>query len=225
MRDVYLPMRYNHCEPINSVYDPKQPTGAIEMLSIWGSILLKRKNPKYLVNIKTGGRETKRWCFHMSKEYYRGEKQCNEFIELLKQLFECFSPIYAVVSLESDHIEKHSVFEPETGQALGTRGYKWFSGEGLPGVYWLSIFGEPLVEYFGEEKLLNLEAVNSFNLTNKCIAVQAYSVPNENDREWRRSREQAIAKQLGEEYFFDNRYYSKLKLPRRRKLIPGIKFN
>lgn len=221
----YEPMKFNHREPIKNLYDAKHPEAAINMLSMWGSIFLKRVKPTYLIHVKSGGSEVKRWSFDMAKDYYMNKEQCASFIELLKRLFEKFTPIYVIVSLEEDRQQKHKITDPITGSDLGDRGTRWVLGEGLPGIYWFNIFGPALVEHFGREKLLNIQGVNSFCFGEKCVAVQAYSLPSENDSNWRRSCEDKIVKELGADYFFDNKYYSSVKRPRRRKSIAGVDFN
>ena len=160
----------------------------------------------------------------MGSAFYNSDVKCRELMEFFGRLYKRFPPMFAMAALEDDHRAKHSVTEPKTGRDLGTRGSKWRSGMGIPGIYWFNVFGQELVEHFGRESLLRLDSTSAFAITDKCIALQAYSSPTEKDSGWRRACEAGIVASLGPEYFFDNEYHSSVKRPRRRKAIPGLEF-
>jgi hypothetical protein len=218
----FVPQSFNYYEPIKEPYDPHLLDKPIDMLTTWGSILLKRVAPGYLMSLNSGHPQHNRWMFQFQEPFYKDSAHCQALIKFIQNLCKLFSPLYAIATLEKDHNAKHCIYDSETGRSQGLRGAILSPGEGLPGIYWLNVFGSTLVEFFGREKLLHLQEVEVFEAGSNCIAIQVYTSPMEADAQWRREKEQKIVEALGSEYFFDIVYYAKTKRPRRRTLIPGI---
>lgn len=73
----------------------------------------------------------------------------------------------------------------------------------LPGFYWLTIFGKDLVNFFGEERLLNIPKIKAVTLDSGQIALLMKQPLMPDDMQNRFSDARSISEKIGENYFFN----------------------
>jgi hypothetical protein len=75
--------------------------------------------------------------------------------------------------------------------------------ECLPGVYWLTLFGAPLVKHFGRKKLEGLPAHHVLDFGDNGLGLMLSETPFDPGPSERLRRDQEIISKLGSQYFFD----------------------
>src|SRR5215203_3191457 len=160
-KSIFTPSRFGDYETAREKFDAKDLEFPVELLSgapeyRSGEIFLKSEKPKSLMWIRWSVSGISEWYFEIDDKYFKKPEQVPAFIEFLAKLCETFPVVFGGAAPEEDWEAKHWLTEEdeegETSQKLG------LSLEScLPGIYWITIFGEELIKHFGKKKLEQLD--------------------------------------------------------------------
>jgi hypothetical protein len=219
----FQPDKCNTDEPIRELFNPYDLTEPIRWLSQVGSqLMLKRLRPlKYLVQIENKRRGVY-WITDKGKtEIIRGRPDplfltyisfwINGSILRMKPI-EFIRRFLIDICAISDSDFGYVGMEDDVDRKNLLRGhdkmgdFQQFVGNnpeyGIPGIYWINIFGKTYVDWFGRDKFLGLECYYKEELESGGFLIQCSENPNYYDTE-----EGVIAKNiinhLGPDAFFD----------------------
>ncbi len=87
----------------------------------------------------------------MSCKFFRTKNSVEKFIQFVVAIARRVSVVYGWAAPQDDWKAKHWLIEGTSESKVGTT-----LEEGLPGVYWMTIFGPQLVQHFGRARLEGL---------------------------------------------------------------------
>jgi hypothetical protein len=221
--DDFVPTKFSAHEPIQGDFDPHDISQPATLLSETSHhLLLKKNKPQWQAYIYWLRKRQRPWfwTFDFGKEWTKGDRP-KQIADFLESLCTDFQPVFAVGGLSADWFDKHDVMNPKTGEFKESAGAGFSPGTGLPGIFWFNFFGKELVEFFGRDKLLEINDEATFYPISDCICFLPYKTPDHQNPSWRRTCEEKVIEMLGKEYFFDLLNAAKKK-PRRRKSIPYV---
>lgn len=222
---TFTPSWFDNKEPIRKEYTKDDLSEPIKLLSghpkyLGGGLLLKGSNYKYkaLFNWNMEGIST--WHIYLSKAYFKSPTRIEEFLHFISQLNQLGSNgasplIYGAAAPKEEWSTKHWLVKRRPGGRKSRKKAGLELKESLPGIYWFTIFGEELVEFFGREKIESLPVSHVFDLGQNGIGVLRRDFPftPENDL----CHDHEIMARLGSQYFFDIN-----DLEKQIEAIPGI---
>ncbi len=120
--------------------------------------------------------------------------------------------LFAVSSVfvcdSEEFVEKNVIdawFDEKLGRRRGGRVYGTNLFEGLPGIYWVNLFGPAYLHFFGQEKLRTLGAEMVQEAGPDCLLIRTSDSPFDwNSAETVRTQADVVEK-LGKGAFFDLR--------------------
>jgi hypothetical protein len=149
----YAPHKYNTYEPIRTVYDKENIDEALEM---WGDsmFLWKRTKPKVDGIAGMGySRAHDGIDLDLSPKAFK----YSEVLDLLREMEGSFginiAYIHASTPAEIEDLDHYATHVSDFSQGLTTHQLR----EGLPGLCWTTLFGEPYKQLFGD-RLSNVPA-------------------------------------------------------------------
>jgi hypothetical protein len=163
-----------------------------------GAILLKGARYRFLAVIAWNQDGVVPWDFYLSCKFFRTKDSVEKFIQFVVAISKRFPVIYGWAAPQDDWKAKHWLIEGTSESKLGTT-----LEEGLPGMYWITIFGPQLVEHFGRARLEGLPVSRIIDLGAAGLLVQVREMPSEPELAERLREDRKIAEALGGEYFFD----------------------
>ncbi|HEX9988124.1 MAG TPA: hypothetical protein VGE45_06545 [Chloroflexia bacterium] len=219
---TFTPAYFDMQEPVKKRYTPDDLSEPIGLLSgqpehDGGGLLLKGAKPKFLALVKWRRSEVASWHFYLSDDYFDNAKRREEFTRFVTQLCQAFSVLYGGGATQEDWDAKHwlKIQRPSGGYSRRKMGLE--VDECLPGVYWLTLFGAPLVKHFGRKKLESLPTHQVLDFGDNGLGLILSETPSEPGLSERLQRDQEIISKLGSQYFFD------MNNPQARcEAIPGV---
>lgn len=193
----FKPARFGQTERVKGVYDAAKPDEAIDMLAR-GGIMLKAKKYRFLAWFRSQSGEFSTWHMWLSEKFFERAARVDEFVAFIAKLCERFPILFGGACPQEDWDAKHMLQEGYTTSRLGDA-----LGKCVPGVYWMTVFGPPLVEHFGREKIEGLPAQRVLDLGPGGLGIVLRESPYEPERPERLKQDAGIARLLGEDYFFD----------------------
>lgn len=153
----YAPERYGGYEPIRTPFDPADIDAAV---SEWDfSFLVSRRKPKMRGSVFMGnGRGTRHGWIHVACEYKP---------ELFPQLRQFFMKVST--GFEAEFAFMHmSTRKLDLSISITTHQLR----QGIPDLYWLTLFGKPYVRLFGSERILSSPNAVVEELTHDLFTIQ-----------------------------------------------------
>jgi hypothetical protein len=202
---TFKPSRFGASEPAKRVYDPKKRSAALKLLSgapdfEGGGVMLKGSKFKFLAWItwQAAPEAVSTWHMWLDEKFFQKDERVEEFFEFVEKLCARFAILFGGACPEEDWDAKHWVNVKgalaKTGAALDRC---------LPGVYWLTAFGAPLVEHFGREKFEGLPVRRVLDFGANGLGLVLRESPYEPGKAERLRHDSEVAKLLGADYFFD----------------------
>ncbi len=212
---LFLPARFDKCEPLRKEFDPNNLDEPIEMLcgprKTGGHIDLR--SPKFRFLLDLGWADTNRmdrWAIYGSVKLFERQERTERLVEFVARLAEFANCQFGSVGLEEDWSAKNWIVTKEidknTGKEIGTSETKYgLSLEtGLLGVHWITILGSMLVEHFGGlDRMQQLDVFRCRPLATGGVLLQLRQSPTELAQPERLAHDRRIVDALGYEYFFD----------------------
>lgn len=158
----------------------------------------------FIATFAASGQGLAHWYFswRLSTMDVKGTARwCAWIAELCSQL----PPLFALGCQDEEYRRKHDrvVDMPNGGRVTSSEGVSTAEFyRVLPGVYWLTVFGEELVKHFGREALDRLDA-QKLDVGSDQMALRLSDTPCEPALEIRIAKEQELVRKLGASYFFD----------------------
>lgn len=126
-----------------------------------------------------------------------------EFLRcFLTEMFRTSEADYGFLTTESDHKAKNFLVQRDSEGTV-----EKFVGDdpekGLPGLYWLNVFGRVYVDWFGRERIKQVPATLIQENPEGSVLLQFGDMPADSETPEVRRRQQAAIGILGEEAFFD----------------------
>jgi hypothetical protein len=185
-----------------------------------GQVEIRSSDPSLILIIKADedvvaeAGSTKSWANSISVQVRRGRVETEEssawlrhfMIEVARQA----APAYGRALLADEFQHKNLVDNAGHSVALGVD-----FANGLPSLYWLSIFGSPYIELLGRQKILTSPAP-FVEEVGEAVVIALGESPFEWNTDEYRSREEAVLAHIGHEYFFSK------DAPERRLLAPAL---
>jgi hypothetical protein len=208
----FKPARFGQTERVKGVYDAEKPDEAIDMLARGGGIMLKAKKYRFLLWIMSEPREVSTWHMWVSEKFFDSPKRVEEFVAFIAKFCERFPVLFGSACPKEDWDAKHVLQEGYSTSWAGAS-----LDRCVPGVYWMTVFGPPLVEHFGRGKFEGLPVRRVLDLGAGGLGIVLRETPYEPEKSERLKHDAEIASLLGEEYFFD------LTRPKKEcKPVPGV---
>jgi hypothetical protein len=200
--------RFDAREPVRQVYQPHEIQEPVRLLSgapehRWGQLFLKGSKHKFLAWFRWSETvELAEWHLFMDDAYFRQQKRVDEFANFLGALCEEFPVVFGGAAPEADWEAKHwtMVELPAGGRSRKKLGLNLDAC--LPGVYWLTVLGRDLVDYFGGQQLQQLPVHRLSALGANGMLLMLRPLPDVPELSERLRHDSEIMSALGDEYFF-----------------------
>jgi hypothetical protein len=205
---TFAPAYYDRQEPVKKPYTSDDLSEPIRLLSGQpkhnsGGLLLKGSKHEFLAVVKWSRSEVVSWQFYLSDKYFDNAKRRDEFTHFVTQLCQAFPILYGGGAAKEDWDAKHWLKVQRPGGGYSRRKMGLEIEECLPGVYWLTLFGKPLVKHFGRKKLESLPAHQVLDFGDNGLGLMLSESPSDPGLSERLQRDQEIISKLGSQYFFD----------------------
>lgn len=204
---TFKPSHFGASEPVKRAYDPSKRSAPIKLLSgapdfEGGGVMLKSAKFKFLawVTWEAAPDAVSTWHLWLSEKFFERAERVEEFLGFITKLCGRFPVLFGGACPEEDWDAKHWVNIKGTGSLIKTGAAL---DKCLPGIYWLTIFGPQLVEHFGREKVEGLPVQRVLDFDSGGLGLVLRDSPYAPAKPERLRQDDEIAKQLGEEYFFD----------------------
>lgn len=208
MDKLFVPTRFDTKEPVRKVYQKHDLSEPIKTLSgypehLYGDIFIKGDKFKFLARFNWSKSIISTWQIYLAEVFFSQPSHTEKFIQFITELCTHFNIIYGGASPDEDWDAKHWLISelPDGGsyhKKLGLSLEKC-----LPGIYWLTIFGKELVEFFGREKIHSLPFYRVTDLDNGGILIVLREKPFDSSLSERLRHDSEVMEFLGYEYFFD----------------------
>lgn len=150
------------------------------------------------------------WCIWMDRAFER-QRPLSELVDFTETLFEVSQGDYGFLALEDDYESKNLLRTQRSTMFVGTDPER-----GIPGIYWVNLFGPSYVKWLREERLVSIPSIQLRHLDNGGILFRAYENPSDYSNEIGVQCVIETKKRLGSDRFFD------IKEPNRSCLVPDF---
>ena len=213
-RAPFAAQKFGDVQRMKLAFSQEDESRAYHMLEL-GVLLVRGKGLAYFVEDNSS---IDRLMFQMEPGSM-GDRSRKQWLSWFVDLFDCLSVVFAFGCLESEFDEKHRVrFQgPDGTWRSEKRGFRPADFRTcLPGVYWLNYYGREIGEHLGKRIAAN-ENLDVTDLSgNRFLALLKEPLAPV-DLGARLALERRIAKEIGEDHFFDNESSSS-----NRRQVPGI---
>jgi len=219
--DIFAPVRYGVTEPVRQRYDPENIVEPSDLLADYpdhesGSLMLKGAKFKYLAWI-TWGSGLSAWHISIDDKYFDQEERIDMLIHFTLSLCDKYQIVYGYAGSMDDWEATHWVKTPLHSGGTSTEKVQYDMQSCLPAPSWLTIYGEPLLRYFGTETIKTLPAYRIVDTQQHVTGVILHKTPFHPEMAKRLQYAHKTIERLGEEYFFDVADLTKV-----CKAIPGV---
>lgn len=204
----FAPVRYDVKEPVRKAFPADDPREPVKLLSgsprhKAGGLLLRGARFGFEAHFKWSEGEVKAWRLSLGDDFFDVPARRDAFLDFVVRLCQKFPVLYGGGAPAEDWEAKHwLVTKSNGGETRRKRGLD--IEECLPGVYWLTVFGGPLVKFFGREKLEHLPAHRVLDLGRGGLALALREHPFEpRDASERLAGDAEVVSRLGRQYYFD----------------------
>lgn len=202
----YPPAAFNTAEPIRQKLTKETRSKAADLLSgapqhRAGTLFLSSSRPRatWMFRWVTGA--TNRWYAEIATHEVSRPGGREEVVQFLLALFREFPVVFAGVAADSEWDAKHWITKEDENGDSETSKLGLELGPCLPGVYWMTVFGDQLTSHFGRKKLLASDS-GAVDLGKPGVAIVSSADPVK-DQPKLHADEQRILESLGKTYFFD----------------------
>ena len=220
-RPPFEARKYGDVQRMKLPFSQADESRAYRMLDL-GVLLVRGKGLAYFVEDSSS---IDRLMFELEPSSM-GNRSRTQWLSWLVDLFDCLSVVFAFGCLETEFDAKHwvKVQLPDGSFHFDKRGC-WARDfkTCLPGVYWLNYYGSEIGEQLGQRIATN-ENLELTNLTrNRFLALLKEPLAPV-DLGARLALERRIAKEIGEDHFFDNESSSsnRHQVPRLAAILESI---
>ena len=208
---IFAPTRFGFGEPVRKHYVAGSREEAVNLLCgspkcTHGAIFLKGASHRSLSVFRWVRSRVSTWEFYLDDEFLSGPEKVQEFINLVTSICNKFPLIFGWVAPDEDWRAKHWQVEyDERGRSRGSRKLGTDLENGLPGVYWITIFGPHLTRRFGATSIAELPVHRVLQLREAGTGIVVREFPYEPPLAERLEQDRRIMELLGAQYFFDIR--------------------
>lgn len=185
--------KYGDVEPVRQSYTRSQSSKGFELLRRRG-VIIKGKGGG--VRVKGWPVGVANWSFWLDDEV-----EASAIVDLVEQFARVSSIVYGYACTEAEYDAKHKVVGEHSVARKGVS--MWDFQDFLPGIYWLTVFGDELrasLDFSGVESMADVELIEPEGGA-LMVQLDAPLVPD--DMEARLATERNIASHLGRQHFFD----------------------
>jgi len=205
---MFAPVRFGEGEPVRRKFEEHNLDEPSKILSGYpdyqgGGLLIKGAKYKYLAVFRWKASGLAAWNIYLSDQLFDRPERGERFLRFVAALCERYTIAYGYGASDEDWNATHWLYEETPNGGVSQKRVQYDMERCLPGPYWLTMFGQPLIEYFGREKIERLPSHLIMNMGQKNIAVLLSNSPFEPSLEERLRQSAKIASQLGSGYFFD----------------------
>jgi hypothetical protein len=205
---IFNPAYFGQGEPVRRRYAGNRRM-AIEMLTGApkggaGAVYLKGSAHDALSVFRWVESRLSRWEFYLDEEFLSTPDRVDEFLQFITRLSTMFPFEFGWAAPKEDWEAKH--WKPEfddTGRAFGSTKLGDDIEHGLPGLYWLTIFGPELLRQFQPSFVAGLPVHKVLNLGNGARGITVRKLPYKPPLPERLSQDRQVIQALGSQYFFD----------------------
>jgi hypothetical protein len=204
----FKPARFDLREPVRKIYDPAELSAPADLLSGApnfknGGVMLKGAKHRFLAWIRWRSGGVSPWYMWLSEKFFERAERVEEFMGFIAGFCERFPVLFGSACPGEDWDAKHYYISKSSGRRNFTLKVGDELDSCLPGVYWLTIFGQPLVEHFGRERIESLPVQRVMDFGAGGLGIVLRASPYGIEKSERLSHDAEIMKLLGGEYFFD----------------------
>lgn len=204
----FVPVHYDFGEPVRKPYEGNRQE-AIKLLvgapkRESGAVFLKGAAPGSLAVIAWLKSRLAKWEFYLEDEYLSNPIRIAEYTNFMAEICNKFQIEYGWAGPEEDWRVKHwRVDYDHKGRRLGSTkvGADWEAG--LPGVYWLTVFGPAIVRKIGEPTFSALSVWKSIRTVRGGTIIILRESPYEPVLAERLEQDRKVMQEIGSQYFFD----------------------
>lgn len=203
--DLIDPVRFDGVERARRVFSKDSVADALEIFQDRGSLFVKGNKDKFLAHFSSFPAGINLWEFYVDTKSM-AKKKADLWMQWVASLCREFPVLFGLGCSESEFFSKHSMVRSLPGGGRVTefvgasiKDFRAF----LPGVYWLNIYGQDIVAFFGAEKIKSIPGITLPTLDDRLALFHLADQSPVADALSRQAAERIIARTLGEEYFFD----------------------
>lgn len=204
----FAPTKYGTSESASEAFSLTNMEKPLRMLSgsmvdyLSGEIFLKGDEYSLLYWIRWSVNAYTNWYIQLDDKYFEDEARVDKFVTFISDLSQYFQILYGGVAPEEDWDAKH--WYTRKTKNMTTREYVGHELQScLPGIYWLTIMGDSIVQQLGEETIKSLDVHRMIEFSPTGIGIMQSPSPYAADKETRLTNDKEIIKTLGSQYFFD----------------------
>jgi hypothetical protein len=206
--EPFRPARYDVGEPVRRAYNPDDLGEPFELLSgapehESGGLLLKGAKYQSLAHYSWVEGEVSSWDIYLGSSFFRQVARVESYLAFVGSLCRAFPVLYGAAADEEDWRAKHWLVTPLPGGGNTETQIRPDLRRCLPGVYWLTHFGPPLVEFFGRSRLARLPVHRVLDLGEAGMTLLLRPSPFQPDLDARLRGDREIIAALASQYFFD----------------------
>jgi hypothetical protein len=213
------PAKFDSVERAKKIFSAGGAEQASQLYKDDGLLFVRGRRDRFVTSFERMPAGWSRWNIWIDLRAMQGPK-LEQWLAWFYRLCQELPPFFAYGCSQEEYDAKHRVVTDYPGggtsiTAVGKSNRDFH--QYLPGLYWLTVFGNELVQDFGRSKILHLPNVDITELKSGNISVRLSEpvVPNAMDQ--RLESERKLADILGPRFFFD-RYRSDIALT----LPPGL---
>lgn len=211
--------RFDLYEPVRKKLNQSSLDEAAELLTGNGKsgwIFLKNSRTGFLASLRWSTVRATEWFMQLDEKQFASSEKVNELITSLSMLVEAFPVVFGGAALDEEWKAKNWLIEESEHRTRAVR-IGVDLERCLPGIYWITIFGDDLVEFFTHDKLSKVRCTRVVDLGHAGLIFQLGEKLGENAFDDRLTQDKAIIDLLGSEYFFDISQMDRACVP-----IPGV---
>lgn len=134
--------------------------------------------------------------YWVDESYFEDGNHINIFLSLTKDIYYIIRPEYGKIHQTQDSLNMATIQDPIYGKTI----YPVNLDKGLPGIYWVNIFGMKITGVLGRNKLLSAQCYETIELSDGGIFIRTSASPLYPNRD--RKQQIVLRKYLGESFFY-----------------------
>jgi hypothetical protein len=201
----FAPDRFDAREPVKKRLSTSNLGEAAELLVGTGQsgwILLKNSKTRAIVSLRWSEVSAAEWLMQLDENLVRTQKQVDSLVSFLTALCKTHPVFFGGGAIDAEWEAKNWLIE-ETVHSKRTVRLGVDVDACLPGIYWLTIFGNEVVQFFGREKLKSLPARRVVDLGDAGLMLLLGDRPTDRRLDQLVQEDQSLIQALGADYFFD----------------------
>lgn len=203
-RPLISPQSFDTVEHTEMPFRTGAYAAAAELYDNAGSLFIKGQSDSFLAHFSRESNWLSIWDFYVTLDAVANSTN-NKWLQWFFMVCKAFPVLFGYGCSAEEHTAKHRVRRPSPGGGRVT-GWAGISTaeftQYLPGLYWLTIFGADLAQFFGQN-LLSLPGTKAVQIGANQVAIYLDDPVRPPSMEARLRKESTLAEALGAQFFFD----------------------